>query len=65
MGATWRPAGRDPGVLAGYWIVECDGFDRAAEIAGRLADCPAPEQVRANTYADVGPIMESAAEIPD
>jgi hypothetical protein len=24
-------------VLAGYWIVECDSFDRATEIATRLA----------------------------
>jgi hypothetical protein len=52
-------------VLAGYWIVECDSFDRATEIAGRLAECPAPERVRANAYADVRAIMESAAEIPD
>ena len=52
-------------VLAGYWIVECDSFDRATEIAGRLAECPAPERVRANAYADVRPIMESAAEIPE
>jgi hypothetical protein len=50
-------------VLAGYWIVECDSFDRATEIAGQLAGCPAPEQVVANAYADVRPIMESAAEM--
>jgi hypothetical protein len=50
-------------VLAGYWIVECDSFDRATEIAGRLAGCPAPEQVAADAYADVRPIMESAAEM--
>ena len=50
-------------VLAGYWIVECDSFDRATEIAGRLAACPAPEHVVANAYADVRPIMESSAEI--
>ena len=50
-------------VLAGYWIVECASFDRATEIAGRLAGCPAPEHVTANAYADVRPIMESAAEI--
>lgn len=50
-------------VLAGYWIVECDSFDRVAEIAGRLAACPAPEQVRANAYADIRPIMDSAADI--
>lgn len=45
-------------VLAGYWIVECDTFDRATEIAARLSDCPAPEQVRARAYADVRPIDE-------
>jgi hypothetical protein len=50
-------------VLAGYWIVECESFDRATELAGRLADCPGPEHVRANAYADVRPIMESATEI--
>jgi hypothetical protein len=50
-------------VLAGYWIVECASFDRATEIAGRLAECPAPEQVAANAYADIRPIMDSAAEI--
>ena len=46
-------------VLAGYWIVECDSFDRATEIASRLSACPAPEHVVANAYADVRPIMES------
>jgi hypothetical protein len=50
-------------VLAGYWIVECDSFDRATEIAGRLAACPAPEGVAANAYADIRPIMESADDI--
>ena len=34
-------------MLAGYWIVECDSFDRATQIAGRLASCPGPEHVRA------------------
>lgn len=50
-------------VLAGYWIVECDSFDRATEIAGQLADCPAPEYVRARAYADVRPIADSADEM--
>ena len=27
-------------VLAGYWIVDCDSFDRATEIASRLTDAP-------------------------
>jgi hypothetical protein len=50
-------------VLAGYWIVECNSFDRAIEIAARLADTPAPEAVRATAYADVRPIMESREEL--
>lgn len=45
-------------VLAGYWVVECDSFDRATEIAARLSDCPAPEHVRARGSADVRPIEE-------
>jgi hypothetical protein len=49
-------------VLAGYWVVECDSFDRATEIAARLSDCPAPEQVRARAYADVRPIDEHLSD---
>lgn len=45
-------------VLAGYWIVECATFDRATEIAARLATCPGPEHVRTRAYADVRPIDE-------
>ncbi len=45
-------------VLAGYWVVDCESFDRATEIASRLADAPGPEQVRARAYADVRPIDE-------
>jgi hypothetical protein len=45
-------------VLAGYWVVDCASFDRATEIAARLADCPGPEHVRARAYLDVRPIDE-------
>src|SRR5438105_15605168 len=48
-------------VLAGYWIVECDSFDRATEIAARLATCPAPLDVAQAAVADVRPIAESRA----
>ena len=48
--------------LAGYWIVECDSFDRATAIAAELADCPAPQHVRATAVADVRPIDEYAAD---
>lgn len=49
-------------VLAGYWVVECDTFDRATAIAAELADCPAPEHVRASAFADVRPIDEYSAD---
>ena len=45
-------------VLAGYWVVECESFDRATEIASRLASCPGPEHLRGHAYADVRPIDE-------
>ncbi|HEY6275335.1 MAG TPA: YciI family protein [Streptosporangiaceae bacterium] len=50
-------------VLAGYWIIECDSFDRATEIASRLADCPGPEYVRGVAKVDVRPIAESRDEL--
>ncbi len=50
-------------VLAGYWIVECDSFDRATEIAARLANCPAPVGAAQTAVADVRPIAESLAEL--
>jgi len=50
-------------VLAGYWVVECESFDRATEITARLASCPGPESVRARAYADLRPLAESRAEL--
>lgn len=32
-------------VLAGYWVVNCDGIDRATDIAIRLNSGPAPSSV--------------------
>ena len=45
-------------VLAGYWVVDCESFDRATEIASRLGSCPGPEHIRARAYADVRPVDE-------
>jgi hypothetical protein len=59
---TDGPYAESQEVLAGYWIVECDSFDRATEIAGRLSGCPGPEEVRVRAYADVRPIDE---HVPD
>src|SRR5690349_12161492 len=50
-------------VLAGYWIVECESFDRATAIAARLSACPGPADAAARAYADVRPIMESRDEL--
>ncbi|GAA3203637.1 YciI family protein [Dactylosporangium siamense] len=50
-------------VLAGYWIIDVDSFDRATEIAARLSECPAPPEVAKTAYADVRPIIEHASEI--
>lgn len=50
-------------VLAGYWVVECDGFDRATEIAARLSACPAPEHVRSRAVADVRPVDEHRSDL--
>lgn len=50
-------------VLAGYTIVECDSFDRATQIAARLANTPHPESaVARDWYVDIRPIDEWQAE---
>jgi hypothetical protein len=49
-------------VLAGYWIVDCDSFDRATAIAARLSSCPGPAGA-SGPAADVRPIIESRAEL--
>ena len=50
-------------VLAGYWIVECESFDRATEIAGQLGNVPLPDSIAASGYADVRPLAESRDEL--
>jgi hypothetical protein len=50
-------------VLAGYWIVDCDGLDRALEIAGRLSGCPNPGDVFTDPVVDVRPIADSAVDL--
>ncbi len=52
-------------VLAGYTIVECDSFDRAPEIAARLANTPHPAHATLATewYVDVRPIVEGISDL--
>ena len=49
-------------VLAGYWVVECESFDRATEIAAQLGNCPGPEWVAESAYADVRPLEDYPGE---
>jgi hypothetical protein len=60
---TDGPYAESEEALAGYLVVECESFDRATEIAGRLAGCPGPEEVRARAVVDVRPVAESRAEL--
>ena len=50
-------------VLAGYWVVDCESFDRATEIAARLSHAPGPAEAAARAFADVRPIAQSQAEL--
>ena len=49
-------------VLAGYWVVECDSYDRATEIAARLLKVPGPADY-ADAVIDIRPIAESRHEM--
>jgi hypothetical protein len=50
-------------VLAGYTLVECASFDRATEIAARLASCPYPAAAPGRFVVDVRPIAETTADL--
>lgn len=51
-------------VLAGYTIVECDSFDRATEVAARLAGAPYPyAALDSEWHVDVRPIHGGVDEI--
>jgi hypothetical protein len=50
-------------VVGGITIIDCASFDRATEIAAKLADAPGPDYVRARGYADIRPIMNSLDEL--
>jgi hypothetical protein len=50
-------------VLAGYWVVECDSYDRATEIATRLFQVPGPAEIGPDVVVDIRPIAESRHEL--
>jgi hypothetical protein len=47
--------------LAGYWIVEVDGPQRAHEIAARISALPGPGGAPANLPVEVRPVMRAAS----
>lgn len=49
-------------VLAGYWIIDCESFDRATDIAAELSKCPGPAYASASVI-DVRPVAESRNEL--
>lgn len=49
-------------VLAGYWVVDCESFDRATALAAKLLDCPGPYQDD-DGYVDVRPMADSRNEL--
>ena len=60
---TDGPYAESQEVLAGYWIVDCDSFDRATEIAARLSRIPGPRHIGEHEVIDVRPIAESRDEL--
>lgn len=60
---TDGPYPESEAVLAAYWVIDCDSFDRATQIAARLAETPGPEPVRARAAVDVRPLAESRDQL--
>ncbi|WP_116950812.1 YciI family protein [Jiangella endophytica] len=59
---TEGPYAETQEVLAGYWLVDVASFDRATEIAARLAACPSPGGIFADAVADIRPVDEFGGE---
>ena len=50
-------------VVVGLTIVDCASYDRATEIAARLAATPVPSHVQARGYVDIRPLVDGLADI--
>jgi hypothetical protein len=61
--ATDGPYAETEEVLAGYWLVECAGMDRATELAARLTACPGPPGVAERAFIDVRPVAGSRDDL--
>src|ERR1700722_5551354 len=62
-GVTDAPYAETQEVLAGYWLVDCESFDRATEIAAGLTACPGPVDITDRTVVDVRPVAGSRDEL--
>ena len=58
---TDGPYAESKEVLAGYWLVDVDGIDRATEIAAHVLTCPGPEGAP-EPPIDIRPIQEAAPD---
>lgn len=53
----------DPGKqMAGYWVLDCAGPERATEIAARIGECPQPEGAPVYPVV-IRPIMDDGGEL--
>ena len=50
-------------VVVGLTIVDCASYDRATEIAARLAATPAPAHVQDRGYVDIRPLIDGLADL--
>lgn len=48
--------------LAGYWIVDCAGAERAVEIAARVSAAPGPGGAPLNMPIEVRPVLSAPTE---
>jgi len=58
---TDGPYAESKEVLAGYWLVDVDGIDRATEIAAHVLSCPGPEGAT-EPPIDIRPVQEAAPD---
>jgi hypothetical protein len=49
-------------VLAGFWIIDVDGPERAYQVAAKLSALPGPGGVPANVPIEVRPVMHSKGD---
>ena len=59
---TDGPYAESKEVLAGFWIVDVESFDRATEIAAHVTSCPGPGGEYDGVPVDIRPIDSGSEE---